>query len=173
MNPLTAVKTCLRKYFHFSGRASRSEFWWFMLTVIILSIFLSWVDSFVFGSKNPFSSTRASVGVNTGEGPLSNWFNFLMFVPVFSAAWRRLHDTNRTGWWIGGWFLAFFGLIFMIGFLLSSGLEDAYNVLIGFFAIGLVIWIIILIVFYCLDSHRGDNRFGPSPKYGSEADAFD
>lgn len=73
-----AISTCLAKYFDFKGRASRSEFWWFYLFTILLSWGAVIVDS---------------------SQVLSMIVNIAMFFPVIAAGSRRLHDTNRSGWW--------------------------------------------------------------------------
>ena len=83
MPPLEAVKTCLKKYFEFSGRARRSEYWWFMLFIIILSS--------VFNFLSGFSSVITYIGLV---------ISLLLFIPQMSALTRRLHDTGHSGWWI-------------------------------------------------------------------------
>ena len=46
----TAIRTCFSKYFTFSGRASRSEYWWFFLFLILPSLVATILDSVIFGS---------------------------------------------------------------------------------------------------------------------------
>ncbi|MEQ8897322.1 MAG: DUF805 domain-containing protein [Roseovarius sp.] len=76
MDFVTAVKTCLtQKYATFAGRASRSEFWWFMLAYIIGAIIVSFV---------PF---------------LPIIYTLALFVPVLAAGFRRMQDTGRPGWY--------------------------------------------------------------------------
>lgn len=71
-----SIKICLAKYADFSGRASRSEYWWFVLFILLVSMAAS-----VFSPK------------------LSALFSLATLLPSIAAATRRLHDTNRTGWW--------------------------------------------------------------------------
>ncbi len=71
-----AIQTCLRKYADFSGTASRSEYWWFALFLVLGSLVLGIVS-------------------NT----LSLIFTLAMLVPSLAAASRRLHDIDRSGWW--------------------------------------------------------------------------
>jgi uncharacterized membrane protein YhaH (DUF805 family) len=73
-----AIATCFAKYVDFKGRASRPEFWWFYLFTILLS----W----------------ASILVDSSQ-ILSMIVNLAVFLPVIAAGSRRLHDTNRSGWW--------------------------------------------------------------------------
>jgi uncharacterized membrane protein YhaH (DUF805 family) len=73
-----AISTCLSKFFNFKGRASRPEYWWFYLFTSIISGGLILVDS-----------TQALAGL----------FNIVFLFPLLAAGARRLHDTNRSGWW--------------------------------------------------------------------------
>ena len=83
-----AVVSGLRNYFNFSGRASRSEFWFFVLFCILVPIVGSVGDLFFF-------STFAREGL----GPIYVISNLALFVPGLAIAARRLHDIDRTGWW--------------------------------------------------------------------------
>lgn len=83
-----AVKTCMAKYATFSGRASRSEFWYFFLFQFILGIIARTIDFFSEIAFGPF-----------GFGYLSLVCILLTIIPNVSAAVRRLHDTDRSGWW--------------------------------------------------------------------------
>ncbi|MEW2919746.1 DUF805 domain-containing protein [Ruegeria sp. ANG10] len=86
-----AVKTCFSKYFQFSGRALRSEYWWFFLFVVLASAALAVLDTIMFGT-NP----------ETGQGSrvLSSVFQLAVLIPMLAAGWRRLHDTGRPGWYL-------------------------------------------------------------------------
>ena len=75
MNFTDAIKTCLSKYADFNGRASRSEYWWFVLFV------------FVVGAASSIVSHA-----------LAGLFHLAVLLPSLAAAARRLHDTNRSGW---------------------------------------------------------------------------
>lgn len=86
-----AVKTCFGKYFVFSGRAKRPEYWWFALFAILGSVVFSVIDAVVFGT-NPETSDGSRV--------LSSVFQLAVVVPLFAVGWRRLHDTGRPGWFL-------------------------------------------------------------------------
>jgi uncharacterized membrane protein YhaH (DUF805 family) len=83
-----AVVSGLRNYFNFSGRASRSEFWFFVLFCILVPIVGSVGDLFFF-------STLAREGL----GPIYVISNLALLVPGLAISARRLHDIDRTGWW--------------------------------------------------------------------------
>ena len=86
-----AIKTCLSKYFVFSGRGARSEYWWFALFVVLVSVILAVIDASLFG-----------MDPETGESIqfLTPIFQLAVVVPMLAAGWRRLHDTGRPGWYL-------------------------------------------------------------------------
>lgn len=78
MNFQTAVKTCLtEKYAGFSGRASRSEYWWFVLAYIIGGIIVSFLGFWLYVI-----------------------YILALIVPAAAVGYRRLQDTGRAGWYI-------------------------------------------------------------------------
>ena len=86
----SAVMACYRRYFDFTGRASRAEFWWF--------------TGWVLGGVLVTAYGGALLGMLTGSYLLSNlpmygWF-FAHAVPFLAAEARRLHDWGRSGWWL-------------------------------------------------------------------------
>ncbi len=83
----TSIKTCFSKYADFSGRASRSEFWWFALFGFIGGIVTAVIDVMIFGY-----SLEA-------YGPTNIIFSVITFLPYIAVGARRLHDINRSGWW--------------------------------------------------------------------------
>jgi uncharacterized membrane protein YhaH (DUF805 family) len=93
----------LKRYAVFDGRARRKEYWFFILFYIIFALALVFVDGMT-GTYNE----------EYGVGVLSGFFILAMLIPNISVAVRRLHDTDRSGWWIlislipligGIWFL--------------------------------------------------------------------
>ena len=108
MTIIEATKACLRKYIVFSGRASRAEFWKFILGIFLASILVSIANVLVFG---PVTETQFVIhttpagttqGIHTstryGSGPFSTLLGLAVFFPVLAAATRRLHDIGRPGW---------------------------------------------------------------------------
>ena len=83
----TSVKTCFKKYADFSGRALRSEFWWFVLFVSLGSIVVTIIDIMILGYP---------IEVN---GPMYLIFGVAVLIPSIAVTARRLHDVNRSGWW--------------------------------------------------------------------------
>ena len=90
-----AVAACLSKFATFAGRASRPEYWWFYLFAVLVMIAAGVVDLYVLG-YNPDNPMAVPV--------VSTIAVFLLLLPSLSVTVRRLHDTDRSGWWcfIGG-----------------------------------------------------------------------
>ena len=80
MNFLESIQTCYKKFFDFSGRASKSEYWWFQLYNAII-----YVLTFVF------------------QGDLVLLFSILIIVnliPMYAVGVRRIHDSDKSGWFV-------------------------------------------------------------------------
>ena len=101
MNFTESLNTCLKKYFVFQGRASRSEYWWFQLIV----------------SPSYFISTIL-------ENEIAYFFlgiTLFTLIPAISAGVRRLHDTNRSGFFLLISFIPFIGGLVLLFFLIPEG----------------------------------------------------
>lgn len=80
-----AVRSALQQnYCNFSGRASRSEFWWYILFTFLVSVVIGWIG---------FVSRDLGNVINTLVG-------LALLLPGLGLSVRRLHDTGRSGWWI-------------------------------------------------------------------------
>ena len=86
MNFAQAIASGFRHYVTFAGRASRSEYWYWVLFTIIGAIVTLILDRAVF-SESDYS-------------PLNAIFNLVCFLPSLAVGVRRLHDIGRTGWWV-------------------------------------------------------------------------
>ena len=85
MNFQQSIEKCFKNYANFNGRATRSEFWFFYLFVVLVSIGTVIIDFVI----DP-----------TGNFILFNSIASLaLLIPQISAACRRLHDTGKSGWW--------------------------------------------------------------------------
>ena len=76
MNFVEAIQSCLRQYATFTGRASRPEFWWFMLFCVLASIVASAIDA-----------------------RLNAVVTIALLLPAIAVTARRLHDIDKSGWW--------------------------------------------------------------------------
>ncbi|MEZ5721702.1 MAG: DUF805 domain-containing protein [Paracoccaceae bacterium] len=115
-----AIKTCFSKYVTFSGRAARSEFWWWMLFVWLVQIGLSIVDSVLFGTVE---TGDGSFSASTNTPILSSIFSLAVFLPTISVTVRRLHDTDRSGWWYWLALIPLIGIIVLIVWWANKGTD--------------------------------------------------
>ena len=111
-----AISSGLKKFFTFAGRAPRSEYWFFYLFFVI---------SIVVGVVLDQTLGIASFDEN-GEyeyGPLSMIAVLGLFIPQISVAVRRLHDIDRSGWWIWLSLIPLVGAIVLLIWNCSRGTE--------------------------------------------------
>lgn len=130
-----AVRSGFSNYVTFSGRARRSEFWFWFLFAIIVGVVAALLDSMLFPSMMDVQTEMGDgvASVSAQGGPISALVSLGLFLPGLAVSVRRLHDVDRSGWWV---LLAFIPLI----------------------------GIIVLIVWWATEGTRGPNRFGTDPK---------
>ncbi len=90
-----AIATCLRKYAIFSGRASRSEFWWFYLFSALIA-----VAAGVVGAAALAVDPAAAAGDFPSADIPGAIVGLALLLPTLAVAVRRLHDRGRSGWWL-------------------------------------------------------------------------
>lgn len=103
----TAVRTCLKvKYNDFNGRAARSEYWYFVLFYVVVSLVLNTIGSFI----SPI------VGL-----VLSILLSLAFLLPSLGVAVRRLHDMNKRGWWLLICLVPFLGGLVLLFWFVQRG----------------------------------------------------
>ncbi len=100
MNFTQSISTCFSKYADFNGRASKSEYWWWFLFLIL-----------------------ASAAAATVSDSLCDLFGIAVLLPSLAVATRRLHDTNRSGWWQLIELIPLIGFIIMIVWCVQDPVE--------------------------------------------------
>jgi uncharacterized membrane protein YhaH (DUF805 family) len=100
-----AISRGFRNYFNFSGRATRAEYWWWGLFIVLVSIVLQVVDT-LFGEVGQWVSLLVQLAV---------------LLPSLALGARRLHDINRAGWWQLLWFVLLIGGIVLIVWAIKRG----------------------------------------------------
>ena len=166
----------LKRYAEFSGRSRRMEFWMFTLGVFLLYLVFM-VVAMVIGLGAMGMATSGSGGLAAGGmmgflgsmGILAIVFVVIwlgLIVPTLAVQVRRLHDTDRSGWWV----MIYWGPV-LLSWVLSVG--AAANGSTGVSAIGGIVSLlgligaIVLLVFWCLPGTTGPNRYGPDPLGGA------
>lgn len=170
MDPVTAVKTCLKKFFTFKGRARRSEFWWFALFVLIVSNVLLFLS-----------------GLVPAIAYVSALFSLCMLIPQLAALTRRLHDVGRSGIWVALMAVCVVSVYGAVAYILApsagvmSEVTDPMEMgaimadsvqaspvaatVMTCGAVGALLLFVITLVFSLIDSKWHENKYGPSPKY--------
>ena len=113
MNFRIAIIKCFMLYTIFSGRAKRAEFWWFFLFCMIVGLMGSVIDAAL--------SLDTAIG---GNGVFTTLIQLATFLPSIAVGSRRLHDTNRSGWWQLLWIVVFIGWIPLIIWLASTSKNE-------------------------------------------------
>jgi uncharacterized membrane protein YhaH (DUF805 family) len=104
----------LKKYAVFAGRSGRSEFWYFMLFNFVVYVVLYIVDS----------AAGTTLGSNTGYGVISGIYALAVLLPGLGVEIRRLHDTDRSGWWVLLGAIPIVGTIVLIVYWAQEGDSD-------------------------------------------------
>jgi uncharacterized membrane protein YhaH (DUF805 family) len=136
-----AVKSGFSKYFVFSGRATRPEYWYFVLFDVLSNFVGQLCD--------------AALGTGFGRsGVFSGLVALALLIPHTAVGFRRLHDTEHSGWWVGGSLL----LAIVAGVLLVVLKPVALILFLALFLVALL-----MLFWLCQPGSLGDNRFGPPP----------
>ena len=131
-----SIKVCFQKFIDFNGRASRSEYWWFFLFTLIVRILTGWI---------PFIGFIVTL---------------VLLLPSLAVTVRRLHDTNRTGWW-----LLLPIVLTVVGLIVGVSLifTDLLILGIALSVLGSVVGFVALLVFLIQPGDPHPNQYGPDP----------
>ena len=148
MNFPNAITSFFNNYFNFKGRASRSEYWYSILFLVIIDIIATAADVILF-PNNLENGIRF--------GPINSIINIGTTIPLWAIKFRRLHDLNKSG-------LKFF-VIPNISFVLILGFCFFTNTLdfVGLLILLMFIYFIYLIVIFCFRGSAGANKYGSDP----------
>ena len=142
-----SIKKGFANCFDFDSRATRSELWYFYLFAEILTLISLTLDNLFGFSIRSFELYIDNQTIDVNIGPLLIVSFFLTLIPLTALRIRRLHDTNRSGFWY---------LAFIIIYLISFFNERLYLIVfLGY---------INLIIFWCLKSDNGENKYGSESK---------
>ncbi len=181
----------LRKSFTIKGRAPRIEYWSFVLfSTIIVQVFLTALQIVAVGMLPEDTLTALdNPGANNmpdelPTGALIMLFvlglvyfvlNLAVMVPHITVTIRRLHDVGRSGMWLlgyfvllGVWILSLLAMVAALPFLSQTEATPYDSVLPIMFVVTMLIVLaygLYLFILSVLDSQRGPNKYGPSPKY--------
>ena len=106
LNFFDSITICLKKYFNFKDRASRSEYWYFQLLIAPIVIW----------SQFPSNDNQILI--------IQLILTFGLLIPGFAVTFRRLHDRDKSGWWAFISFIPIIGTIILLVMLIEKGTED-------------------------------------------------
>lgn len=161
----------LRRYADFSGRSRRMEFWmWKLFTILVAMVvwilIMGMIGGAAFGGGDPQAIAAAGGGAMIVM-MLYALFALATFIPDLAVTVRRLHDTDRSGWWILAPLVPYVvALVAAIGGAATgdqNGLA-AGGIIAGIAMLAALVLGIVLLVFMFLEGTRGPNRFGSDPK---------
>ncbi len=98
-----AVSACFSKYATFIGRARRSEYWYFVLFQILVNVVANAVDHAM------------------GSHVVSVLVDLVLFLPWLAVAVRRLHDVDKSGWWLLVGFIPVIGWLLLFIWVCTKG----------------------------------------------------
>lgn len=110
MSPIDWAMRPLAKYADFSDRAPRAEYWWFYLLFVVAYLVAMIVDSVIGTDKAAGPYGIVTLVVSLG-----------LLIPSLAAGVRRLHDTDRSGWWLLIALIPLLGAIVLLVFFVSQG----------------------------------------------------
>lgn len=165
----------LKRYAQFNGRSQRKEYWMWILFVILGSIVCSILDSMLgTGGKSPLEPAPPPNGVmyvvGIMGGVLSTLFVLATFLPGIAVSVRRLHDLDRTGWWMLVTSAPYLIGLILVASVATTGEVGGPVILGGILMLLGGIAAIVMLVWFCSRGTIGSNRFGPDPLDTSEED---
>jgi uncharacterized membrane protein YhaH (DUF805 family) len=104
----------ITKYTVWKGRATRSEYWYFILFTTLITIGLTMIDL-----------AAGTFDEETSQGLISGLFSLFIFLPSIAVFVRRLHDTGRSGWWFWILLVPLIGFIVILVFFCTDSQEEA------------------------------------------------
>lgn len=111
----------LKQYVDFQGRARRTEYWMFTLFNVLASVVLLFVDSLLGTGSLTGPSGATGVGFGASLGVLSGIYTLAVLLPSLAVGVRRLHDTDRSGWWLLIGLVPFVGGLVLLVFFVLEG----------------------------------------------------
>ena len=158
-----AIKQGFRGYVRFSGRATRAEYWWWVLFVFLAGLGFRIVDGII----------RAATGSNIfGFGVFQILFSLAVLLPDLAVTARRLHDIGKAGWWQTVWYVfPFLALVTVVVLWVSAvalswstpafALAIIVSIIAFILSLGMTVWWVLWMV---RQGEPGPNRFGPDPR---------
>ena len=147
---LNAIRLFFKNYFNFTGRSSRSEYWWFLLAYLIVTVVIAILEALIIGIDY------------AGSGVASNLFTLVTIIGWLSLTARRLQDRGHTGWWQFVYLIPIIPLIYF-GILFLFTENPAHAISAGLVVLLEIVILITLIIILCLPPKEDENKWGRNP----------
>lgn len=112
-----AVRSGFNNYVNFNGRASRSAYWWWVVFGVLVNLVAKVVDTLI--GSNVYRTTQA--GTEVSVGVIASLAGLALLLPSLAVLVRRLHDSDRSGWWYWLIIIPIIGWLVLLYFLIVSG----------------------------------------------------
>lgn len=151
-----------RRYFEFSGRSRRKEYWWFAVFItVVLMVLVMAVIGTMFGLIQQFSQNPEALFRAIGSGSwtllgLTMLFLLVSLIPMLTVQVRRLHDLGASGWWY---------LAYVVGGLALDEVPNIGTGLNSLLSLGWIVWMF-------FPGTKGPNKYGEDPKDPVNAEIF-
>lgn len=120
MNMIDAVKSFYTNYVNFSGRSPRSAYWWWFLFYLIISVIIAVLEGGGSGG-----ATEGGFSYNYSGGPIAIVWSLVNLIPAIAIGIRRLHDLDKSGWWLLIGLVPLVGAIVLLVWYCSKGTTGA------------------------------------------------
>lgn len=143
-----------RRYFDFSGRSRRKEYWWFaVFTTIVAMVFAIAIIAAIFGTANVLIADPATLFRAMRPGmwvvvALLALFGLASIIPGIAVQVRRLHDLGVSGWWY---------LLFVVSGVILGEIPKIGEGLNSLVSLGWIVWMF-------FPGTKGPNKYGDDPK---------
>lgn len=141
INVFKSYFECIKKYCHFRGRINRCNYWSFVLVNFIIGVMLGYME-----------------GIQGRAPVLSGAYSLFMILPSLAAQFRRLHDVNKSGWYLGG-LLIFLCLVRLGQSFMSNG-QPVNTILENVVSVIIIAWVLVLLFFYIKKGDKKENKYG-------------
>ena len=173
MTFVDSVKSGFKNYFNFKGKATRAEFWYWVLFTVLLSLVLSTIESVIWrpaATSGDWMQDLASLSET--QTPLSNIANLLLLIPNLSVMARRFHDAGFSAKWLFVSVVpvlyavfAGFGIIAILSTSTGEALDSQQLMTIVFLGIPIFALTALVLVIFLVFSLRRSKSFYDGNKY--------
>ena len=164
------------QWLSFRGRIGRKTFWLGYVVPMLAAAIVANILDAALGLVPPLGADAMPAEASTQVGPIGSVVSLLSLWPGLAGTIKRLHDRDRSGWWIGGFYLVSIAGGFIAGFAAAIGIAQGGPMVPGGSIIALLVFGVLILAYAIwllvetgfLRGTPGPNRFGPDPLLGGQ-----